>query len=96
MILQLLLTNHKLYTQELSDAKESNDSIKRLNVALEEKLTDELVSKRITENVELIELRRTMAECETELHELRQNYVILKSKAESELDEQQRKIGKKR
>lgn len=73
--------------------KENSDSIKRLNAALEEKLTDQLVTKRITENVELVELRQTMAECETELHELRQQYLILKSKAETELDEQQRKIG---
>lgn len=66
--------------------------MKRMNVTLEERLTNEMVSKRITENVELIELRRTMVDCETELHELRQQYIALRTKAENELDEEQRKL----
>lgn len=69
------------------------DSMKRMNVTLEERLTNEMVSKRITENVELIELRRTMVDCETELHELRQQYIALRTRAENELDEEQRKLS---
>lgn len=52
-----------------------------------------MVSKRITENVELIELRKTMFDCETELHELRQQYIALRTKAETELDEEQKKLS---
>lgn len=65
----------------------------RVNTALEERLTNEILSKRISENVELVELRRTVAECETELAELRREYLTLKSKTEIELDAEQLKIN---
>lgn len=64
-----------------------------MNVTLKEKLTDQVVGKRIDENVELIEMRRTMTECENELRELRQQYLLLKCKAETELNEEHKKIG---
>lgn len=79
--------------QELSEAKSNSDSLKRMNVTLKEKLTDEVVGKRLDENVELIEMRRTMTECENELRELRQQYLLLKCKAETELNEEHIKIG---
>lgn len=82
-----------LTTQELAEALSNLDSMKRMNATLETRLTNEMVSKQITENVELIGLRKTMADCETELHELRQQYIALRAKAETELDEEQRKIG---
>lgn len=63
-------------------------------MALEERLTNEILTKRISENVELIELRQTVVECGTALNELRAEYLTLKSKTEAELDEEQRKIGK--
>lgn len=77
----------------MTDARSNLDSVKRMNATLEERLTNEMVSKRITENVELIELRKTMFDCETELQELRQQYIALRTKAETELDEEQRKLG---
>lgn len=80
--------------QDLLDVSAENKTMQRVNVALEEKLTNEILSKRISENVELIELRRTMLECETELHELRSEYLTLRSKTEAELDEEQKRIGK--
>lgn len=72
-----------------------NDSkkIARVNAALEERLTNEILSKRISENVELIELRRTVTDCDAELTELKREYLTLKNKTETELDEEQRKIG---
>lgn len=79
--------------QELSEARNANDCLKRLNISLEEKLTDQLIMKRTSENVELVELRRTMVECEMELHELREQYLILKSKAEDDLNKEHKKIG---
>lgn len=82
-----------IHTQELTEARNGLDSMKRMNAMLEERLTNEMVSKRITENVELIELRKTMVDCETELHELRQQYIALRTRAETELDEEQRKLS---
>lgn len=79
--------------QDLAEARNNLDSMKRMNATLEERLTNEMVSKRIAENVELIELRKTMVECENELHELRQQYIALRTKAETELDEEQRKLS---
>lgn len=81
------------FTQELTEARRIMDSMKRMNATLEERLTNEMVSKRIAENVELIELRKTMVECENELHELRQQYIALRTKAETELDDEQRKLS---
>lgn len=77
----------------MNDAHEANEHLKRLNVSLEEKITDQLIVKRTAENVELVELRRTMVECEMELHELREQYLKLKAKAENDLDTEHRKIG---
>lgn len=77
----------------MTEARGNLDSMKRMNATLEERLTNEMVSKRITENVELIELRKTMFDCETELHELRQQYIALRTKAETELDEEQKKLS---
>lgn len=79
--------------QELNEAREANERLKRLNIALEEKITDQLIMKRTSENVELVELRRTMVECEMELHELREQYLTLKSKAENDLTKEHKKIG---
>lgn len=67
--------------------------MKRLNTAFEERITDQLIEKRTVENVELIELRRTMVECEMELHELREQYLLLKAKAEHDLTKEHKKIG---
>lgn len=64
-----------------------------MNTALEEKITDQLIDKRAIENVELVELRRTMVECDMELHELREQYLILKTKAEHDLSKEHKKIG---
>lgn len=43
--------------------------------------------------MELVELRRTMVECDMELHELREQYLTLKAKAEDDLDKEHKKIG---
>lgn len=75
--------------QELNETKAANDAMNRLNCSLE----DQLIAKRSTENVELIELRRTMLECEFELHELREQYLTLKTKAENDLNLEHKKIG---
>ncbi|XP_031620520.1 uncharacterized protein LOC116339048 [Contarinia nasturtii] len=80
-------TIHKL-EMELNEAKTINDSLQQLNTSLEEKLTHQLMEKC----TELVELRRTMIECEMELHELRDQYINLKTKAEYDLDEEHRKI----
>ncbi|XP_055310223.1 uncharacterized protein LOC129573573 [Sitodiplosis mosellana] len=82
---------HKLEI-ELNDAKSTIDSLQRLNVTIEEKLTDQLIDRRTAENVELVQLRRTMVECEMELHDLRDQYLILKAKAENDLDKEHKKI----
>lgn len=79
--------------QELSEAKREIDALRRVNATLEEKLTNEMVSKRITENVELIEIRKTMGECEMELNDLRQQYVELQRKTDSELNEANHKLS---
>lgn len=81
------------FLQELNEAKATIDSLQRLNLTLEEKLSDELINKRTEENVELVQLRRTMVECEMELHDLRDQYLILKAKAENDLDKEHKKIG---
>lgn len=81
------------FIQELAESQSNFDAMKRMNATLETRLTNEMVSKRITENVELIELRKTMVDCETELHELRQQYITLRAKAETELDEEQHKLS---
>lgn len=78
----------------MSETKAANDSLTRLNCNLENNLTDQLIAKRSAENVELVELRRTMLECEFELHELREQYLILKTKAVNDLNEEHKKIGK--
>lgn len=62
-------------------------------MALEEKITDQFIDKRSGENDELIELRRTMVECDMELHELREQYLLLKAKAEHDLTKEHKKIG---
>lgn len=80
-------------TKELHEAKITNDSLQRSNVTLEEKITDQMIERRSTENVELVELRRTMVECEMELHDLRDQYLILKAKAENDLYKEHKKIG---
>lgn len=77
----------------MNDSRQTNDCLKRLNVALEDKITDQIVVRRTTENVELVELRRTMVECDMELHELREQYLTLKAKAEDDLDKEHQKIG---
>lgn len=78
----------------MNEAKTTNDSLQRLNITLEEKLDDQLIEKRTAENAELVELRRTMVECEMELHDLRDQYLILKAKAEDDLEKEHKKIGK--
>lgn len=85
-------TIHKL-ENELAETKRESESVRRINTALEEKLTNELVTKKINGNVELIEMKTTMSECEKELQELRQQYMELQTKTEIELDEAQHKIG---
>lgn len=65
-----------------------------MNVALEDRITDQLIDRRSVENVELLELRRTMVECDMELHELREQYLLLKAKAEHDLSKEHEKIGK--
>lgn len=77
----------------MNEARNTNESLKRLNISLEEKLTDQLIAKRTSDNVELVELRRTMVECEMELHELREQYLTLKAKAEDDLNIKHKKIG---
>lgn len=62
-------------------------------MALEDKITDQLIDQRSGENGELIELRRTMVECDMELHELREQYLLLKAKAEHDLTKEHKKIG---
>lgn len=62
-------------------------------MVLEEKITDQLIDKRTVENAELVGLRRTMVECEMELHELREQYLLLKAKAEHDLTKEHKKIG---
>lgn len=64
-----------------------------MNVALEDRITDQLIDRRSVENVELLELRRTMVECDMELHELREQYLLLKAKAEHDLSKEHEKIG---
>lgn len=81
---------HKIKIQDLNDARESND---RLKTALEERITDQLIERRTVETTELVELRRTMVECEMELHELREQYLLLKTKAEHDLTKEHKKIG---
>lgn len=78
---------------ELSETKRESETIKRMNNALEEKLTNELVTKKINGNVEVIEMKKTMSECEKELQDLRQQYMELQTKTQIELDEAQHKIG---
>lgn len=80
----------------MNEARDANERLKRLNVSLEEKITDQLIIKRTSENVELVELRRTMVECEIELHELRGQYLTLKTKAEDDLTKEHEKIGWKK
>lgn len=63
-------------------------------MALEDKITDQLIDQRSGENGELIELRRTMVECDMELHELREQYLLLKAKAEHDLTKEHKKIGR--
>lgn len=70
-----------------------NETMQHTNACFEEKLTEQLIEKRTTENIELVELRRTMVECEIELHELRDQYLTLKTKAENDLSKEQKKIG---
>lgn len=79
-----------MIAQELNEVRVANESLRRLNCGLE----DQLISKRSAENVELVELRRTMLECEIELHELREQYLTLKAKAENDLNVEHKKIGK--
>lgn len=81
------------HSKELSETESDMKKLAKVNAALEERLTNEILSKRITENVELIELRQTVVECGTEFAELRREYLMLKSKTEAELDEEQRKIS---
>lgn len=76
----------------MDETRAANDSLKRLNCSLEDRLTDQMIAKRTTDNVELVELRRTMLECEMELHELREQYVTLKTKAENDLCKEHKKI----
>lgn len=78
---------------ELSETKRESETVKRMNNALEEKLTNELVTKKINGNVEMFEMKKTMGECEKELLELRQQYMELQTKTQIELDEAQHKIG---
>lgn len=80
--------------QELSEVSSRNELLTRAHSELEELLTKEKISKQIAENVELVELRKTVVECEVELNALRQEYVKLRDKAEADLDEEQRKICK--
>lgn len=77
----------------MNESKTTNDSLEQLNITLEQKLNDQLIEKRTAESAELIELRRTMVECEMELHDLRDQYLILKAKAEDDLDKEHQKIG---
>lgn len=77
----------------MNEAKVSNKSLQQINLTLEDKITEQVVYKRSAENDELIELRRTMVECEIELHELRDQYLTLKSKAENDLIKEHKKIG---
>lgn len=77
----------------MNEAKAANESMQRGNACFEEKLTEHLSEKRTAENIELVELRRTMVECEIELHELRDQYLSLKSKAENDLNNEHKKIG---
>lgn len=67
--------------------------MRQLNLTLEEKLTDQMIEKRTADNIELVELRRTMVECEMELHDLRDQYLVLKAKAENDLDTEHKKIS---
>lgn len=78
----------------MNEAKLNNESLQRINITLEEKLTDQMVGNHAADNVELIELRRTMVECEIELHELRDQYLSIKSKAENDLNKEHKKIGR--
>lgn len=80
------------FAQDLHEVTIDSQKMARVNVALEERLTNEILSKRISENVELVELRRAVAECSAELMEFRQEYMMLKSKTETELDAEQQKI----
>lgn len=77
----------------MNEAKTTNDSLQRFNITLEQKLDDQLIENRTAENAELVELRRTMVECEMELHDLRDQYLILKAKAEDDLEKEHKKIG---
>lgn len=63
-----------------------------MNVVLEETVSQDMMLQA-TENVQLAQMRQTMADCEAELHELRKQYLNLKSKAETELNEGHKKIG---
>lgn len=77
----------------MNEAKTTNDSLQRFNITLEQKLDNQLIENRTAENAELVELRRTMVECEMELHDLRDQYLILKAKAEDDLEKEHKKIG---
>lgn len=67
--------------------------MQHINITLEGTLNENLVEKHTAENIELVELRQTMVECEIELHELRDQYLTLKAKAENDLCEEHKKIG---
>lgn len=69
------------------------DSTRRVNVVLEETVSQDMMMEQATENVQLAQMRQTMADCEAELHELRKQYLNLKSRAETELNEGHKKIG---
>lgn len=69
------------------------DLTRRVNVVLEETVSQDMVLQQATDNVQLAQMRQTMADCEAELHELRKQYLNLKSKAETELNEGHKKIG---
>lgn len=92
-IYEFLYLYYVSFLQELNETRTTIDSLQRLNFTLEEKLSDELINKRTEENVELVQLRRTMVECEMELHDLRDQYLILKAKAENDLDQEHKRIG---
>lgn len=70
----------------MNEVKAANESMKQHNMVLEKRLATE-------ENIELAELRRTMSECENELFELREQYLMLKTKAETDLNTEHKKIG---
>lgn len=69
---------------ELNETKREIESTKRMNTALEDQLANEIVAKRITENVQMIEMKKTMGACQEELDLLRQQYSELQAKNELE------------